>query len=312
MMNNTRTLPFLALLALTAGCAASPRALRPPEMEPLPVMATTPDKPAPLAEDLFRQDAAGNVSEEALRRILEAPVFLEEGARVGVVRVASRYEVDGEIPLGGTTGALADVVQSSGLFEVASEVSTDFPADRGLAGLRELAARYRAEYLLLYRHRFIERSWINGWGAAFVTLIGIPFVPANTLETAGVVEATLLDVKSGTLLFTVFERMHHRGEENVWQNERKLRAVQEALLVDASGRLADQVLFKLRKLAAARPEDGAKLSARSEVGHHSGVDRDLVVEVGEVPDLPGELDPQASIEHEVEARGVAANRALAP
>ena len=35
------------------------------------------------------------------------------------------------------------------IFEVATEMSTDWPADGGISGLRELAARYRAEYLLL-------------------------------------------------------------------------------------------------------------------------------------------------------------------
>lgn len=55
------------------------------------------------------------------------------------------------------------------LGQVVSEVTTDWPTDGSIAGLRKLAARYRGEYLLLYRHRFVDRSWTNGWALSWLT-----------------------------------------------------------------------------------------------------------------------------------------------
>ncbi len=40
--------------------------------------------------------------------------------------------------------------------------------------LRELAARYRSEYLLLYRHRFVDRSYTNAWGWLYLLAAARP------------------------------------------------------------------------------------------------------------------------------------------
>jgi hypothetical protein len=83
--------------------------------------------------------------------------------------------------------------------------------------------------------------------------LGVLFAPAQTLESAGVLEATLFDVKTGTLLFTVFERVHAESDETVFHNDRKRRLMKEKLLAEAAGKLAAQVVEKSRRLAAARP-----------------------------------------------------------
>lgn len=241
----------LALSALTA-CAASQR--YEPVMAPLPVAAEAPPPaPAPLVQNHFLRDRSSAVTPEALATILAAPTFLEDGARIGVLPVSTGYGADADVPLTTVPGVLGEALDGTGLFEGVSEVSTDFPSDGNLAGLRELAARYRAEYLLLYRHRFVDDAYASPWAATYVTLVTIPFAPGSTLETAGVVEATLLDVKSGTLLFTVFERVRARSTENVWQHDRKRRELKEKLLAEATDKLSDQVLSKLRRLVAARP-----------------------------------------------------------
>ncbi len=100
----------------------------------------------------------------------------------------------------------------------------------------------------------MDRAHTNGWGWAYLTVVGGLFVPANTLESAGVMEATLFDVKTGTLLFTVFERVHGEQDANVWNIERKAERLQETLLGKASGKLGDRVMEKLGALVAARPE----------------------------------------------------------
>src|SRR5256885_2232839 len=111
--------------------------------------------PLQLIEDHFERDRIGGLTEDHLREILDAPVFLEEHARLGVVPVAARYEPDEMTPTVAAPAELVAALEQTGMFEMASEVSTEWPTDRGMPGLRELAARYRSDYLLLYRHRFV-------------------------------------------------------------------------------------------------------------------------------------------------------------
>jgi hypothetical protein len=132
--------------------------------------------------------------------------------------------------------------------------------DRGISGLRELAARYRCDYLLIYRHRFVDASYMNPAAWGYLTVIGALFLPGQTLESAGVLEATLFDVKTGTLLFTAHERVHDQQNVNVWHNELKTQWMKKAMLESATQKLADQVVVKIRRLVAARPAAERKAS----------------------------------------------------
>lgn len=242
----------LAALSLTA-CGAAARKPMAPTMAPLAVAAEA--RPAPLVENHFQRDRIGGLAEEKVREILAAPVFLERDARIGIVPVVERYEPDGGLPLTAVTGLLADRLADAGIFEVVSEVSTDWPSTRSISGLRELAARYRSEYLLLYRHRFVERRYSNAWSWAWLTVVGGLLVPGETFETAGVLEATLFDVKSGTLLFTVFERIDGEEDAGIWHTDRTARRLKEGLLDKAADGLEGRIQEKLRALIAARPAD---------------------------------------------------------
>lgn len=246
---STLALVALSLLTLTA-CGAARRPLK-ASMPPLAVGA--PAAPKVLAENHFQRDRIGSLSEDKVREILAAPVFLESGARVGIVPVIDRYEPDGGVPLTEVTGALATELADAGFFEVVTEISTDWPSTRSIAGLRELAARYRAEYLLLYRHRFVDRRYINAWGWSWLTLVGGLITPSETLEAAGVLEATLFDVKTGTLLFSAFERVNAEQRATIWHTDRTVRKMQEKLLGGAAERLSGAVQEQLRALVAARP-----------------------------------------------------------
>ena len=241
-----------ASLLGASGCAGS-SPLRSPMLAPLVLEAAAARPPEELKENHFQGDHAGRISEEDLRRVLDAPVYLEQGARIGVIQVTDRYDPDDEMPLQAVPAVLSGTMEQAGLFEVTTEISTDWPSDRGISGLRELAARYRSEYLLLYRHRFVQRGWTNSWGWLYPTVIGAFVVPSQTIEVAGVMEATLFDVKTGTILFTVFERVRDKSNENVWHNERKRRELKEQLLTSAAQALADAAVGKARLLAAARP-----------------------------------------------------------
>lgn len=259
-------LTTLVLVELTGCAAARPREASLPRLFAAEA-AAAPAVPAPLVENHFTRDAMGTLSEAELREILSAPVFLEAKARLGVVPVSDGYGADGEIPIAGVPGALAHTLDDTGLFEVVSEVSTDFPATGSIAGLRELAARYRCDYLLLVRHRFVDRVYASGWAWTWATIVGPMIAPANVLEVEGVLEATLFDVKTGTILFTTFERVKDKKEDNVLDTERKQKEMREKLLEAATQEIGGAVVEQVTRLAAARPEAMAVIEhVASDVG----------------------------------------------
>jgi len=179
--------------------------------------------------------------------------------------VQGSYALDTDVPLPAVPAVLADALDASGEFELASEVSTDFPVDRGISGLRELAARYRCDYLLIYRHRFVDGSYMNPVAWGYLSVVGALFLPGHTIESAGVLEATLFDVKTGTLLFTVNERVHSQERVNIWHNELKTQWMKKQMLQTATQKLADQVVGKIRRLVVARPAPAAGKSSEAVV-----------------------------------------------
>jgi hypothetical protein len=261
----------MALLALLCGTGcATARAPLAAELSPMAFASedSAPAQPPILTENHFSRDGSGSITEAGLKEVLAAPVFLEEKARVGIVPVQGSYALDMDVPLPAVTATLADALDASGQFELSSEVSTDFPVDRGISGLRELAARYRCDYLLIYRHRFVDDSYLNPVAWGFLTGVGALFLPGHTLESAGVLEATLFDVKTGTLLFTVNERVHGQEQVNLWHHELKAQWMKKQMLESATQKLADQVVGKIRRLVAARPalerkSSGAVVSSRT-------------------------------------------------
>ncbi len=241
---------LVSLCAVIFGACGAAAPMKKVQMAPMNI----PQNPQPqvLDKNHFRSDRMGNLSEEQLREILDAPVFLEDRARVGIVPVATAYEVDQDLPLATVPQRLSESLESTGHFDVITEVSTDWPANGSVAGLRELAARYRVRYLLLYRHRFEHRDYTNPWGWAWLTGVGGLMTPNQTLEAAGVMEASLFDVRTGTILFTVFERVG--GEENVsvWYNDAKRRSLKQDLLDEGTALLGKQVVHKVQMLVSAR------------------------------------------------------------
>lgn len=234
---------WFVVVLVAAGCSASRVA-----SGPLLFEAAAPR----LEQNHFVRDRGG-LSAEALDEILSAPVFLEAGARIGVVPVATGYVPDGDVPVEGAPATLVSALEGSGLVELATEISSEWPVDSGTAGLRELAARYRSEYLLLYRHRFLERVRPNAAAVAYATLVAALFVPGTVVETRGVLEATLYDVKTGTLLFTVNERVEAQTNATPLGVEAARDAQQERLVKAGVSRLADSVLGQVRRLVALRP-----------------------------------------------------------
>lgn len=241
-----------AAVVMFTGCAAAPRAPM-AEMAPMPVQEEAmPAAPQALSDNHFRTDRTTNLTEGQLKEILNAPVFLDDRARVGIVPVATAYEVDPDLPLALAPQRLSEALEATGMFDVTTEISTDWPANGSVSGLRELAARYRVKYLLLYRHRFVQDDYMNAWGWTWMTGVGGLVTPTKTLLASGVMEASLFDVQTGTILFTVFERVDGSDNTTVWGQDMKHATLKQALLDRGISLLADQMVHKVRRLDAAR------------------------------------------------------------
>lgn len=214
---------------------------------------------AVLEENHFSRDRMG-VGEAELREILAAPVFLEQHARIGVLPVRTGYAPSDEVPVEAAPATLTDALDGSGLFDLASEISTEWPTTSGTAGLRELAARYRTEYVLLYRHRFTDATRPNGFAAGFVTILGAFVLPGTTIESAGVLEATLFDVKTGTILFTVHERVRSEAISAPPGVPGRIALMHREMVKEAAGKLSEQVLLRCQRLVATRPANAAPVA----------------------------------------------------
>ena len=72
---------------------------------------------------------------------------------------------------------------------------------------------------------------------------------------AGVLEATLFDVRTGTILFTVYERVSTAETANIWNNQGDFREMRSELLDAGAFALANKVSEQVHRLVAARPVD---------------------------------------------------------
>lgn len=248
----------MRVVTLVVGLCVSACSVHRPSasLQPLHFDAT-PAAETPLEENHFTRDRTA-LGEAELRGLLRAPVYLEANARIGVVPVAARYELDEGVPVETVPASLVSSLEGSGLVELATEVSTEWPVERGTAGLRELAARYRTDYLMLYRHRFVEATRPNPAAIAWVTIVAGLFVPGTTIESTGVLEATLFDVKTGTILFTIQERVRGESASVPLAVEVVTQSLRRRLLGEGVRRLSDEVLARLRRLEAARPDDAQR------------------------------------------------------
>lgn len=195
-------------LLLTACGAQAPHPAAP---------SAAPAAPVPvLTQSLYSKDANGSLSEGELQTILSTAIDLQLPARVGVVPLAEPYDPKGKVAITTRHLAARDFaagLQSSKWYSQVSDVSTDLPNVGGIEGLRVIAARYRVRYLMLFSQRFDDATHLNGWAWTYPTVVGMFMAPGVTVESHGVVQADLLDVRTGTILFTAVEPVHVRSVE---------------------------------------------------------------------------------------------------
>jgi hypothetical protein len=267
-----------------AGCAAQKEVMR--------AQVVTVDhgrQPAALERSLFKKPThRENLAEDVIQRVINAPLRPEFPARAGVLILDapfSRKSYSSLTPGDQAPQLLARRLEHSKHFVMVSDISPYLVNGQEIEALRELATRYRLKYLVIFNRRFTDGSELNRWGWAWLSLVGIPFAPAYTLRSTGLLEATLMDVRTGTFLFTTQVHIHASRTSTPWSQDRKLAAMELRAGRQAALRLADRFLAKCRRLvrharverqhpqraAAARQSprhEAAELLAPTAQGHH--------------------------------------------
>ncbi len=245
----------LALIYLTTGCGAG-RASYTSAPAAMAAAAAEPEAaPPPLSTSLFARDPQGQLSEEKLQEILDRPLELDLPARVGVLPVIAAEDWRGPGPsyemVSAGLGVFAKKLPSDEAFTLVSEMIPIPSGALGMEALREIAARYKLRYLVLYRENMTRKRRTNAWALGYATLVGALFVPSTTLEIDGYVEASLFDVKTGLLMFTVRRRVHALQDSNVWHRNHKLAVLETRLAGKVGEDLAADVRHALFRYRAA-------------------------------------------------------------
>ena len=209
--------------------------------------------PAPLERSLFSRDVTGSVSEDDLQRVLASRVDVTFPFRLGVVSLGDAFRAESEAPVGEqaiVASEVARAIKGSTRFTHVTDVSTELPNPAGIEGLRTIAARYRTRYLLVCSVRSEDRSHLNNWAWLYPTVVGVFLVPGLTVSSQGLMQASLLDVQSGTVLFTVNEPYSSSSVSWLIGSDRQHGEVDAEAMQEASKRLARSILSQTEQLAA--------------------------------------------------------------
>ncbi|MBA3542656.1 MAG: hypothetical protein H0T79_23775 [Deltaproteobacteria bacterium] len=233
-----------------AGCGAKMKMASAPMAGPPPAALA----PPPLDRSLFARDPNGQLSEEALQKILAAPIELELPARVGVLPIATASDwrgpgPDARVPAG--LGSLVNRLRRDAAFSLVTQTMVIPSGALGMEALREIAARYRLRYLLLYREVIAKDAMLGPWAWGYATLVGALFLPGQRQDVYGYLEATMFDVKTGLLMFTTRRSITASQTTNQWNKEIKHAKLAANATSKFAPELAEDVLADLRRFAAA-------------------------------------------------------------
>jgi hypothetical protein len=128
----------------------------------------------------------------------------------------------------------------------------------GMEALREAAARYRLRYVVLYREVLATSHHANPWAVGYATVIGAAFLPGQSQEVYGYIEATMFDVKTGLLMFTTRRAISAEQRENEWRTEDKLEQLASNTVTKFAPDLATDFLVDVRRFADAAIAENAK------------------------------------------------------
>ncbi|HEU0033699.1 MAG TPA: hypothetical protein VFQ53_23895 [Kofleriaceae bacterium] len=226
--------------------------------------AQPPSAPPPLDRSLFARDPNGQLSEDALQKILAAPIELALPARVGVLPIATAKDwrgpsPDDRVPAG--VSAFVGTLRKNPAFTLVTQTMVIPSGALGMEALRETAARYRLRYLLLYREVIAKHEHMGVWAWGYATLVGALFLPGQQQEVYGYIEASMFDVKTGLLMFTTRRAITAAQRTNRWNTTAKLDQLLATATTKYAPALATDVLADLHQFAAAAVAENAQRGA---------------------------------------------------
>src|SRR3569623_1595599 len=133
----------------------------------------------------------------------------------------------------------------------------------GMEALREVSARYRLRYVILYREVIAKKAHHGAWAWMYAPGVGALIAPGREHEVYGYIEATMFDVKTGLLMFTTRRAVMASEETNVWHADDKLDRLAAQTTAKFAPDLAIDVLSDVRRFAAAAVAENEKLHATS-------------------------------------------------
>ncbi|MBL9019239.1 MAG: hypothetical protein JNL83_33935 [Myxococcales bacterium] len=217
--------------------------------------------PPPLEKSLFDRSPQGQLTEEALQKILAAPIELELPARVGLLPIMTATDWRGPGPDGRVPSGVAPLVKElrkDKAFSLVTQTMVIPSGALGMEALREVAARYRLRYLLLYREVLAKGSRLNAWAWGYATVVGALFLPGKRQEVYGYTEVSMFDVKTGTLMFTTRRAITASQRTNQWHQQAKLDQLAANAVAKFAPDLALDVRADLRRFASAAEGENAR------------------------------------------------------
>ena len=229
---------------------------------PASAQAATLAPPPPLERSVFARDPGGQLSEDALQKILASPIELDLPSRVGVLPIVTATDWRGpspdfaRVPAG--QSQLVRTLRKDAAFSLVTEMMPIPSGALGMEALREAAARYRLRYVVLYREALAAKHHVNPWAFGYATGLGALFLPGQSQEIYGYIEATLFDVKTGLLMFTTRRAVTAEQHENEWRTDDKLAILAAITVSKFAPELATDFLLDVRRFANAAVAENGK------------------------------------------------------
>ncbi len=210
--------------------------------------------PPLLDRSVFDKNPNGQLTEENLQRILASPIELALPSRVGVLPIATAKDwrgpnPDHQVPAG--VANFVETIRRDAAFSLVTQTMVIPSGALGMEALREVAARYRLRYLVLYREVLAKKTRFSPWAAGYATIVGALFLPGQKQEVYGYIEASMFDVKTGLLMFTTRRAVTAQQNSNVWYGSVKLDRLASNMTSKFAPELATDMLVDLRRVAAA-------------------------------------------------------------
>ena len=271
-MRTSAGLLICIVFAALGGCMSARKMASAP-MTMAAASLAAPAAPPPLDRSVFARDPNGQLSEDALQKILGSPIELDLPSRVGVLPILTAQDWRGpgpdydHVPPG--VAPLVARLRRDPSFSLVTEMMPIPSGALGMEALREVAARYRLRYVILYREVIAKTHYHGGWAVGYATGLGALFLPGRHNEVYGYIEATMFDVKTGLLMFTTRRAVVGEERTNEWHTDTKLAKLASATTSSAAPALATDVLSDVRRFAAAAIAENEKLHVPADALVHA-------------------------------------------